>query len=116
MAKKSHAPSGSVTERLVRFQPSFFADLDNVLPSERSPFGAPSATDFLLYDLPPVRDVLASDFERRTVPVASGDRLRMFVGSGTLVRTLVVYAYLADDDHVDAVGLELEIFDESPDG
>jgi hypothetical protein len=42
-------------ERLVRFRPTFFDDLDSLLPDERGRDGRPSATDFLLYELPRLR-------------------------------------------------------------
>ena len=51
-----------MSDRLVRFTESFFEDLDDQLPEERSASGAPSATDFLLYDLPRLRDALASGY------------------------------------------------------
>lgn len=44
--------SHRVADRVVRFHPTFFDDLDELLPSERSANGLPSTTDFLLYDLP----------------------------------------------------------------
>lgn len=51
-------------ERQVRFTHSFFDQLDVLLPAERGADGSPSATDFLLYELPRIRDLLAADFER----------------------------------------------------
>jgi hypothetical protein len=50
-----------VTERQVRFTEQFFERLDSLLPTERGADGTPSVTDFLLLDLPAVRDRLASD-------------------------------------------------------
>ena len=56
----------SVPERVVRFTEQFFNRLDRLLPSERGGDGIPSVTDFLLFDLPTVRDALATNFERQT--------------------------------------------------
>ena len=55
--------SHKVTDRAVRFHQAFFDDLDELLPPERSADGMPSATDFLLYELPRLRDLLADDYE-----------------------------------------------------
>jgi hypothetical protein len=55
-----------VPERQVRFTEQFFNRLDWLLPDERGADGAPSVTDFLLLDLPPVRDDLATNFEATT--------------------------------------------------
>ena len=63
-------------DRLVRFLQSFFDDLDRQLPDERGPEGSPSAIDFLLYDLPPIRDLLAVDFEQYTTAVTEAGDLR----------------------------------------
>ncbi len=49
----------------VRFTEQFFDRLDLLLPDERGLDGTPSVTDFLLFDLPTVRDELATDFEGR---------------------------------------------------
>ena len=95
-------------DRLVRFLPSFFDDVDRQLGSERGPTGTPSAVDFLLYDLPPIRDLLAVDFDRSTTSVANAGDLRVFLGIGTLVRGVAIYALVASDDQIDVVGLELD--------
>ena len=52
-----------MTQRTVRFASSFFRALDAHFPEARSADGQPSATDFLVFDLPPVRDLLAADLE-----------------------------------------------------
>jgi hypothetical protein len=70
-----------MAERVVRFTPQFFERLDELLPAERSPEGAPSTADFLLYDLPRIRDQLADNFEGNTLP-ADEEPVRVWVGSG----------------------------------
>jgi hypothetical protein len=100
-----------MAERLVRFRDRFFEDLDRQLPPERSPTGIASATDFLLYDLPTIRDTLARDFEGTTTEIRGGGSLRVFVGTGTLVHAAALYCLLAEDDHVDVIGLELDLGD-----
>ena len=78
-------------DRPVRFTEQFFDRLDSILPQERGDDGEPSATDFLLFDLPRIRDLLASDFEANTFPIEDSD-LRAFVGAGMLVPSIVLYA------------------------
>lgn len=56
--------------RAVRVIESFFDRLDELLPADRTAVGGPSATDFLLHDLPAIIDSLAVDFEVSTHPVA----------------------------------------------
>ena len=57
----SASNAASVTERQIRFTEQFFDQLDLLLPSERGADGTPSITDFLLIDLPRVRDQPAID-------------------------------------------------------
>ena len=91
-------------ERPVRFTQQFFDRLDLLFPEDRTADGDPSRMDFLLYELPRVRDQLAQDFEANTVPSEDGD-VRLWFGGGIFVRTIAVYAYVADDDVVDVIGL-----------
>jgi hypothetical protein len=46
--------------RRVRVAESFFEQLDELLPSDRGPNGEPSATDFLVIDLPSIVDTFAT--------------------------------------------------------
>jgi hypothetical protein len=95
-------------ERLVRFNDSFFDDLDDQLPSERSASGSPSATDFLLYDLPRLRDTLAAHFDSATVPVPGYEPLRVLIAAGTLVASVALYALLGSNGDIFVVALEIE--------
>jgi len=98
-----------VSSRTVRFLQTFFDDLDSQLPAQRGVGGVPSSTDFLLYDLPTIRDLLADDFERHTTEMLELSPMRLFIGAGTLVRGVVLYAYVAADDAIDVVALELQV-------
>jgi hypothetical protein len=82
-----------VPDRQVRFSEQFFERLDLLLPDERGPDGTPSVTDFLVFDLPRVRDQLASDLEGNTLPTESPD-IRVFVGAGLLVDGYAMYVAL----------------------
>ena len=88
-----------MTERSVRFTQSFFDRLDELLPAERSADGAPSASDFIVFEVPAIRDRLASDAMGTTLPL---DRplMRVSVTSGVLVNRIAVYALVADDEVV----------------
>ena len=94
-------------ERLVRFTQSFFDRLDDLLPDERGADGSPSATDFLLYELPRIRDLLSTDFERNTIS-ADLSEMRVYVGAGLLVRSVALYAILAEDDAVEVIWLAID--------
>jgi hypothetical protein len=104
--------TASMPDRLVRFTESFFEDLDDQLPEQRSASGAPSATDFLLYDLPRLRDALASGYEESTLPVPDLAPIRVLAGTGTLVAAAALYAFLDDRDHVVVVSVEIEAYPE----
>lgn len=96
-----------MTRRQVRVATSFFDRLDELLPAERGADGTPSATDFLLHDLPAIIDLLAVDFERRTVPVADDPEIRVLVAAGVLVPFVAVYAVRSADDAVEVIYVEL---------
>lgn len=85
-----------MTERQVRFTEQFFDRLDLLLPTERGGDGTPSVTDFLLLDLPPVRDRLAADFAGNTLATDEPD-VRVFIGAGILVRRFAIFAALEND-------------------
>ena len=96
---------------VVRFTPSFFEELDRLLPAERRNDGTPSATDFLLLDLPAVRDRLAADFEAVTVVVPPEGDVRVCVAAGVLVERFALYAVRRGDD-VAVIGISIDL--ESP--
>lgn len=95
-------------DRLVRFLQPFFDELDGQLPDQRGADGSPSATDFLLYELPPIRDLLASGFEECTLAAAGAEPLRVLIVSGTLVRSAAIYAYVSETNSVDVLGIEIQ--------
>ena len=96
-------------DRIVRFLQSFFDDLDSQLPVDRSAAGEPSATDFLLYELPRLRDQLASDFVGNTLSLPGLAPLRMMIASGTLVHSVAIYAYVNANDDVAVVALDVAL-------
>ena len=97
-------------DRVVRFERSFFDDLDRQLPAERSSVGQPSATDFLLHDVPRLRDRLAEDFEGNTLPVEGHRPIRVLIAAGSLVSSIALYAYVDRSDTVAVIALDVEPF------
>ena len=53
----------SEPRRVVRVTDAFFEQLDDVLGIDRGPNGEPSASDFIVLELPPIVDRFATDFE-----------------------------------------------------
>jgi hypothetical protein len=102
-----------MTDRQVRFLPNFFDDIDAQLPQDRSAEGVPSAADFLVFDLPPLRDVLAAHFEQTTTELV-GTPLRLMVAAGTLVQRIALYCYIDQADFVVVAGVDIDV--EGPEG
>lgn len=93
--------------RQVRVAESFFDRLDELLPPERTAEGTPSATDFLLHDLPPVIDQLATRFEDVTLPAGDAG-VRVLITTGILIPRIAVYAELVADGAVELFWLEVD--------
>lgn len=94
--------------REVRVSPSFFERLDELLPDERTPDGKPSATDFLLHELPSIIDLLATDYEEVTLEVEEAPGVRVLVTAGRLVTRVAFYVALPPDDGVEVVYLDVK--------
>lgn len=95
--------------RVVRVAASFFDQLDVQLGPDRGSEGEPSATDFLVLDLPVIVDHFATRFERLPEVIEGVSQARMLIAAGRLVREFVVYGLLAVDGAVDLVGIELDV-------
>jgi hypothetical protein len=52
-----------VTRRTVRVDQQFFTELDAQLDESRGPNGEPSASDFLLIELPTIAEAFAARFD-----------------------------------------------------
>ncbi|HAP75942.1 MAG TPA: hypothetical protein DCR14_07655 [Acidimicrobiaceae bacterium] len=85
-----------MTERRVRFTEDFFDLLERLLPAERGEDGTPSVTDFLAFEVPPLRDLFAVDVVRVTLET-SIPGIRAYIGAGLLVPALLIH--VAVDDH-----------------
>ncbi len=86
-----------MTERTVRFTESFFERLEELLPTERGADGTPSVTDFLVLEVPGLRDGLASDAVRLTRST-SDDGIRVYINRGVLMLGVVMYMVVNEHD------------------
>lgn len=95
--------------RLVRVAASFFDQLDAQLGADRGPEGEPSATDFLVLDLPVIVDHFATRFERLPEVIEGVPQAGMLIAAGRLVHAFVVYGLLEVDGAVDLVGIDIAV-------
>ena len=95
--------------REVRATDEFFDDLDRQLGDERGQEGEPSATDFLLMDLPAIIEQFAERFDDLLEVVPGEPTVRVVVGAGILVRAVVVYGVELSDGVVELVGVEIDV-------
>ena len=95
--------------REVRVAESFFDELDRQLGAERGPGGEPSATDFLVMDLPAIVERFSSRFEELPEAVAGLPAVRMFIGTSVLVSAYVVHGVEISDGAVELVGIEFDL-------
>ncbi len=88
--------------------PGFFDRLDQLLPGERTSSGVPSRTDFIVYDLSPMLDALAEDYERETLELP-GTSERVVVKHGITVAYIAITVKLASDGTIEVVSVELDM-------
>ena len=87
------------TERRVRFTEGFFTRLEALLPEERDVDGTPSVTDFIVFEIPPLRDRLAEDADGATLPI-DDPAVRVIVATGVLHSTIALHVHIAIDEVV----------------
>ncbi len=95
--------------REVRVAESFFEELDAQLGAERGPRGEPSATDFVVIDLPRIVDEFARRFDDLPVAVEGVEAVRMLIGVGALAKAFVVHGVQTAPGVVELVGVELDL-------
>lgn len=93
----------------MRASSAFFGDIDRQLGSDRGPNGEPSATDFLVIEVPAIVEKFATDFENLPVAVEGVVEARMALGTGHLVSAFAVYGLLMSDDSVELIGVEVDL-------
>jgi hypothetical protein len=97
-----------MTRRVVRASPAFFDQLDTQLGAERGPHGQPSATDFLVVEVPAIVEAFAARFDELPLPVEGVPEARMVIGTGKMVRAFAAYGLLMADESIELIGIEIE--------
>jgi hypothetical protein len=98
-----------VTRRTVRVDPQFFTELDAQLGESRGPNGEPSASDFLLIELPTIAEAFAERFDELLRVYPERDDYRYLVAGGRLVYAVVVVAQMHDDGSISLFGVEIDL-------
>ena len=94
--------------RVVRVSADFFDQLDGQLGAVRGPAGEPSATDFIVIDLPTIVERFALRFDDLPEAVEGVPEARVVVGTGEVVRAFVVYGLLLTDGAVEIIGVDID--------
>lgn len=98
-----------MTRRTVRVDQQFFTELDLQLAETRGPNGEPSASDFLLIDLPTIADAFGERFDELLRLYPERDDYRYLVAGGRLVYAVVVVGQLINDDTISLFGIEIDL-------
>ena len=94
--------------RVVRVTAGFFDQLDTYFAAERGPNGEPSATDFLVLELPAIVERFATDFDALPEIVDGVSAGRMLITAGVLVQAIAVYGIATSETSVDLIGVTVE--------
>ncbi len=98
-----------MTRRTVRVDAQFFTELDAQLGEARGPNGEPSASDFLLIELPILAEAFAERFDDLLRLYPARDDYRYLVAGGRLVYAVVVVGQRTDDDSILLFGIEIDL-------
>ncbi len=80
-----------------------------IWPSDdMAPSGEPSATDFIVIDLPAIVEEFATGFDDLSEAIAGIPAVRMFVGTGALVPAFVAQGIETADGVVHLVGIDID--------
>ena len=98
-----------MTRRNVRVDAQFFTELDAQLGEARGPNGEPSASDFLLIDLPTIADAFAERFDEFPRLYPERDDYRYLVTTGRLMYAVVVVGQQVDEESISLFGVEIDL-------
>ena len=98
-----------MTRRNIRVDPHFFAELDNQLSESRGPNGEPSASDFLVIDLPTISDAFAEHFDEFPAVYPDRDDYRYLVVTGKLVKAALVIGQLMADGSIVLISIDIDL-------
>lgn len=82
--------------------------LDLQFGPDRGPNGEPSATDFLVIDLPEIVDAFALGFDELPEVIEGLRSARVYIGAGALVSGVAVYGVEVADGVVELIGVEID--------
>lgn len=94
--------------RTVRVTDAFFDQLDTYFRPDRGPQGEPSATDFIVLELPAIVERFATGFDELPEIVEGLPVGRMLITSGVLVRAVAVFGLATTGTTIDLIGLAIE--------
>lgn len=94
--------------RRVRVTESFFEQLDALLGDERGPNGEPTATDFIVMELPTIVERFATDFDGLPELADALPGGRVFIAPTYLVSAVAAYGLLMIDGSIDLIGLTID--------
>ncbi len=98
-----------MTRRTVRVDQQFFTELDAQLGETRGPNGEPSASDFLLIELPTIAEAFGERFDELLRLYPERHDYRYLVAGGRLVYAVVVVGQLINDDTISLFGIEIDL-------
>ncbi len=98
-----------MTRRTVRVDQQFFTELDAQLGETRGPNGEPSASDFLLIELPTIAETFGERFDELLRLYPERDDYRYLVAGGRLVYAVVVVGQLINEDTISLFGIEIDL-------
>jgi hypothetical protein len=96
------------SRRPVKVDDRFFELLDQQLGSERGPNGEPTATDFLLADLPAIADRFSTDFDELIQPIPGRPDYRASLSVGVLAPRILVTGVLDSDGTVTLLSVRMD--------
>ena len=94
--------------RQVQVDDRFLDLLDAQLGDERGPNGEPSATDFLLVELPPIAELFATAFESLMTPIPDRPDYRSVLGVGSIVPRILVTGHLQNDGSITLLSVRID--------
>lgn len=94
--------------RVVRITETFEADVDRQLPAERWFSGVPSRSDFMMYELPHIIEVFATDFALLPRIRGAPPNVRRLVGRGNVVDLYFVAGHLTNDGVIELQLIEID--------
>lgn len=83
--------------------------LDEQLRPSRGPNGEPSATDFLVVDLPEIVEIFAAGFDGLALVTPEVASARVYVNAGSMVSIVAIYGLELIDGSVELIGVEIDL-------